>query len=316
MATPHLFSACPGIFWHSLKPPQMALLSREGGNHWPIQGPNQILLYPWYLPGLFWDPGLSPSSANSTSATLHVSPLAYADGLPVISCDGLLLFLLISTFTVLSLPKMYVYLNSPIRGGNKESWIPLCPPFSEGSINIFDCLKEGQRHWSRVKHYFIRGIPRWALCERCTPHRCTGCSRQGLRPSAKLNTNQRLGNSAVSQSVLNLMRQEFVLGKSGHHFKQIHPLFWVLNLVGTLQKSERVQVSYKCHCDPRLKTWWKVSAMSHCTQRWELPDLLVIRTHFFRNKSDKQVAPDHSHRIRMCSHGTQVLESVFEVSTI
>lgn len=45
------------------------LMSRKAENHWPSQGPDQILPHPWFLPGPLWDLGMSPSSTGPAAVT-------------------------------------------------------------------------------------------------------------------------------------------------------------------------------------------------------------------------------------------------------
>lgn len=54
----------------------------------------------------------------------------------------------------------------------------------------------GQRHRSKAKPLFKPHSQRQALQESCMPRSALRFSSQGLRPLAKLHTNQSLGNSA------------------------------------------------------------------------------------------------------------------------
>lgn len=116
---------------------------------------------------------------------------------------------------------MSVYINPSIRGGNNESGIPLCLPFSEGSTNIFDCLK-GVKGTEAEPNVILSVASQDELCGKEACPAVLWVQLSGSASLSQVEYEPMSGRfSTVSQSVLNLMRQEFVLGKPGCHFKQI-----------------------------------------------------------------------------------------------
>lgn len=102
-------------------------------NYWPIQGPNQIWLHLWTCSGYSGiQAHLLPLPIPS--ATVYVSPLhiiinSLMSFHVTIFFYSYLAFLQFSPF-LKGLSFLPVCLNPSIRGGNKESWIPLYFPFS------------------------------------------------------------------------------------------------------------------------------------------------------------------------------------------